>query len=203
MHDFKFISYDDQGDILRLAINRPPYNVLDIATMEEMNTALDMAMENTTAKVLLITGNGDKTFSSGVDVVDHTPGQGGEDDRRVPRDIEAPDDGADPDRGCGEWRRTGRRLRAGDRLRHGGGLGERQAGPARNQARRFPADRRDPPAAPDPDDQGDGTAARAAASSMRRKGTASAWSMPCSRRRASPPTARSFSSNSRRFRAWP
>jgi cyclohexa-1,5-dienecarbonyl-CoA hydratase len=73
MVDFKFISYEDQGEVLRLAINRPPYNVLDIATMEEMNTALDLAMENTTAKVLVITGNGDKTFSSGVDVVDHTP----------------------------------------------------------------------------------------------------------------------------------
>ena len=73
MPDFKFISYEDQGEVLRLAINRPPYNVLDIATMEEMNVALDLAMENTTAKVLLITGNGDKTFSSGVDVIDHTP----------------------------------------------------------------------------------------------------------------------------------
>ena len=73
MADFKFISYEDKGDTLRIAINRPPYNVLDIATMEEMNTALDMAMENTTAKVLVIAGNGEKTFSSGVDVVDHTP----------------------------------------------------------------------------------------------------------------------------------
>lgn len=73
MADFKFISYDDQGEVLRIAINRPPYNVLDIATMEEMNAALDMAMDNKTAKVLVITGNGDKTFSSGVDVMDHTP----------------------------------------------------------------------------------------------------------------------------------
>jgi cyclohexa-1,5-dienecarbonyl-CoA hydratase len=73
MADFKFISYEDQGEVLRLAINRPPYNVLDIATMEEMNVALDLAMANTTAKVLVITGNGDKTFSSGVDVIDHTP----------------------------------------------------------------------------------------------------------------------------------
>ena len=73
MADFKFIAYDDQGDVLRIAINRPPYNVLDIATMEEMNTALDMAMANRTAKLLVITGNGDKAFSSGVDVMDHTP----------------------------------------------------------------------------------------------------------------------------------
>jgi cyclohexa-1,5-dienecarbonyl-CoA hydratase len=73
MADFKFIACEEQGDVLRIAINRPPYNVLDIATMEEMNTALDMAMDNKTAKVLVITGNGDKTFSSGVDVMDHTP----------------------------------------------------------------------------------------------------------------------------------
>ena len=33
MADFKFIAYEDQGDVLRVAINRPPYNVLDIATM--------------------------------------------------------------------------------------------------------------------------------------------------------------------------
>lgn len=73
MATFKFISYREQGEQLHLAINRPPYNVLDIATMEEMNVALDLAMENTTAKVLVITGSGDKTFSSGVDVIDHTP----------------------------------------------------------------------------------------------------------------------------------
>ena len=73
MADFKFIACEEQGDVLRIAINRPPYNVLDIATMEEMNTALDMAMDNKTAKVLVITGSGDKTFSSGVDVMDHTP----------------------------------------------------------------------------------------------------------------------------------
>ena len=73
MADFRFISYEDQGDTLRIAINRPPHNVLDIVTMEEMNSALDLAMENTTAKVLVIAGKGEKIFSSGVDVLDHTP----------------------------------------------------------------------------------------------------------------------------------
>ena len=45
MADFQFIAYEDQGDLLRIAINRPPYNVLDIATMEEMNAALDRAID--------------------------------------------------------------------------------------------------------------------------------------------------------------
>ena len=73
MADFKFISYEKQGETLRIAINRPPNNVLDIATMEEINLALDTAMDDATAKVLVISGNGDKAFSTGVDVVDHTP----------------------------------------------------------------------------------------------------------------------------------
>jgi len=73
MADFKLISYEKQGETLRIAINRPPNNVLDIATMEEINLALDTAMEDATAKVLVISGNGDKAFSTGVDVVDHTP----------------------------------------------------------------------------------------------------------------------------------
>ena len=73
MADFKLISYEKQGETLRIAINRPPNNVLDIATMEEINLAFDTAMDDATAKVLVISGNGDKAFSTGVDVVDHTP----------------------------------------------------------------------------------------------------------------------------------
>ena len=73
MSDLQYISYQEVGDQIRIAINRPPYNVLNIATMEEMNVALDRAMENTTAKVLVIGGGEGKVFSSGVDVVDHTP----------------------------------------------------------------------------------------------------------------------------------
>ena len=56
MSDLQYISYQEVGDQIRIAINRPPYNVLNIATMEEMNVALDRAMENTTAKVLVIGG---------------------------------------------------------------------------------------------------------------------------------------------------
>jgi cyclohexa-1,5-dienecarbonyl-CoA hydratase len=146
--------------VLRIAINRPPYNVLDIATMEEMNTALDMAMANRTAKVLVITGNGDKVFSSGVDVMDHTP------DKvvkmidvfhgllkrlmLVPMPTVALVNGPALGGGC-ELAIACDMVVASE---------EGQVRPARDQARRLPADRRDPAAAPGADDQGDGTAAR-------------------------------------------
>jgi cyclohexa-1,5-dienecarbonyl-CoA hydratase len=55
-----------------LTINRPPLNVLNISTMEEMNDALLTLVDNKDVKILVITGSGEKAFSAGVDVADHT-----------------------------------------------------------------------------------------------------------------------------------
>ena len=72
MSGFKFLQYERTGDLIRIAINRPPFNVLDIATMAEMNLALDRALDEQGAKALMLTGVGEKAFSAGVDVADHT-----------------------------------------------------------------------------------------------------------------------------------
>ena len=72
MSGFKFLHYERTGDLIRIAINRPPFNVLDIATMAEMNLALDRALDEQGAKALMLTGVGEKAFSAGVDVADHT-----------------------------------------------------------------------------------------------------------------------------------
>lgn len=73
MPDFKHLEYSSAAGLLTIVINRPPYNVLDIAAMEEMNAALDAAVKDDSAKLLLITGSGEKAFSAGVEVADHTP----------------------------------------------------------------------------------------------------------------------------------
>ncbi len=73
MTDFKFVEYGVNEGLVTIAINRPPYNVLDIATMEELNHALDLAAQESGAKLVMITGRGEKVFSAGVDVLDHTP----------------------------------------------------------------------------------------------------------------------------------
>ena len=70
---FQFITYDVANGLATLTINRPPYNVLDIPTMEEMNVALDQCVAATDVKMLMITGAGEKAFSAGVEVADHTP----------------------------------------------------------------------------------------------------------------------------------
>jgi cyclohexa-1,5-dienecarbonyl-CoA hydratase len=71
--EFKFLEYTASEGLVTITINRPPYNVLDIAVMQELNQALDAAAKEDTAKVVMITGKGEKVFSAGVDVLDHTP----------------------------------------------------------------------------------------------------------------------------------
>lgn len=70
---FNYITYKKEGRIAEIVINKPPYNVLDIKTMDEINSALDdVRMSQGELNVLLITSEGDKAFSAGVDVADHT-----------------------------------------------------------------------------------------------------------------------------------
>lgn len=66
------IIFSIEGDTAILTINRPPMNILNIATMEEMNDVLDNLTGSTQVKVLVISGTGEKAFSAGVDVSDHT-----------------------------------------------------------------------------------------------------------------------------------
>lgn len=70
---FKFIMFKQEGRLAEIRLNKPPYNVLDIPMMEEINMALDKVLENeSNLNVLAITAEGEKAFSAGVDVADHT-----------------------------------------------------------------------------------------------------------------------------------
>lgn len=70
--NYKNILFEIKGEKAFLTINRPPLNILNTGTMEEMNEALRSLMENKEVKVLIISGSGEKAFSAGVDVADHT-----------------------------------------------------------------------------------------------------------------------------------
>lgn len=69
---FKNIVFDIKENGAFLTINRPTLNILNISTMEEMNDALSSLISNKDVKVLVISGSGEKAFSAGVDVTDHT-----------------------------------------------------------------------------------------------------------------------------------
>lgn len=64
------IIYEVSEAVGTLTINRPPLNIMDIATMEEIVKVLK---EKTNGlKALVITGAGNKAFSAGVGVEEHT-----------------------------------------------------------------------------------------------------------------------------------
>jgi len=70
---FQNILYEVKDSVATITINRPPYNVLDIKTMKEINTAIENTKKTKGLKALVFAAAGDKAFSSGVDVRDHTP----------------------------------------------------------------------------------------------------------------------------------
>ncbi len=70
--DYKFIKVERKDNTVYLNINKPPYNVLDIPTMKEINKALDSLISDNEINILVFGSEGDKAFSAGVDVADHT-----------------------------------------------------------------------------------------------------------------------------------
>lgn len=70
---FENIIFEKADAISKIIINRPPYNVLDIKTIAEMNRAFDDAYADDTIKAIVVAASGNKAFSAGVDVKDHSP----------------------------------------------------------------------------------------------------------------------------------
>ncbi|UCE41588.1 MAG: enoyl-CoA hydratase/isomerase family protein [Candidatus Aminicenantes bacterium] len=69
---YENIIFDIKENRAYLTIDRPPMNILNIATMGEMNEAITSLIDNKDVKVLIISGKGEKAFSAGVDVTEHT-----------------------------------------------------------------------------------------------------------------------------------
>lgn len=67
---FRWIRFAIDYDVARLALARPPLNILTIEMMQEINAALARAAEHPSLKVLVLEGEG-KAFCAGVAVEDH------------------------------------------------------------------------------------------------------------------------------------
>lgn len=68
--EYQNIHLEKNGPIAILTINRPPANAINVATLEEINAALDELERDTALRVVIFTGAGEKGFSSGFDVSD-------------------------------------------------------------------------------------------------------------------------------------
>ncbi|CAN7764351.1 enoyl-CoA hydratase-related protein [Cupriavidus necator] len=74
MNEYKYISFQEEGGVARLVLNRPEaLNALHADTLAEIIHALDRVRDEASARALLMTGAG-RAFSSGADLM--TAGSG-------------------------------------------------------------------------------------------------------------------------------
>ncbi|MGO9019041.1 MAG: enoyl-CoA hydratase-related protein [Syntrophobacteraceae bacterium] len=67
---YQNIILETEGHIATITINHPPANSWDLLTMQEFEQSLNQVETDDQIRVVIITGAGDKMFSSGFDVKD-------------------------------------------------------------------------------------------------------------------------------------
>lgn len=67
---YQFLHFDTASGIARIALNRPPANVLSVEMMEDLNTALESLEYQRDVKLLVISST-QKYFSAGFELSDH------------------------------------------------------------------------------------------------------------------------------------
>jgi len=76
-YQFENILFEREGGVVKITLNHPPVNIMDIPTMREVNAALESLQDDRESKVVLFGATG-KAFCAGVDVKDHTAEKVGE-----------------------------------------------------------------------------------------------------------------------------
>ena len=69
------IHLDKTGGVASVVIDRPPLNVLNLALLRELRQVLDELDRDDGVELVEIKGAGERAFSAGVDVKDHTRAQ--------------------------------------------------------------------------------------------------------------------------------
>ena len=65
---YQHILYEKREKIASLTVNRPPLNVLNRLTMDEIERALLAAGDDPEVAVVILTGSGEKAFVAGADI---------------------------------------------------------------------------------------------------------------------------------------
>lgn len=67
------VRLDADKPVARITLARPPLNIVTTAMLDELVVAVQAVAARPSAKLLLLTGGGERAFCAGVDVGDHTP----------------------------------------------------------------------------------------------------------------------------------
>src|ERR1017187_1606062 len=73
VQNFQAIQLERQGAVSSIVLNKPPLNIIDFTMIQEIRSALKQAEDDPGIRVLVFRGAGEKGFSVGVSVQDHTP----------------------------------------------------------------------------------------------------------------------------------
>lgn len=57
----------------RLVINRPPLNILNIASLREFRATLESVLKGSSVRLVELSGAGERAFCAGTDIRDHVP----------------------------------------------------------------------------------------------------------------------------------
>ncbi len=71
--DYQCIKYTAEKRVATITLNAPPLNIINIKMMAEINAALDCANKDSDLSAILFAGAGEKAFSAGVAIEEHTP----------------------------------------------------------------------------------------------------------------------------------
>src|SRR5436309_13319398 len=66
------MSVEKRERVILLTMDRPPLNVLDITLLRELDEILTTCAQESAVDVIVIRGAGQRNFSAGVDIRDHT-----------------------------------------------------------------------------------------------------------------------------------
>jgi cyclohexa-1,5-dienecarbonyl-CoA hydratase len=69
------IKCEKAGRLMSIVWERPPLNVFDIGLLRELDNALASCSTETGVDAIVLRGAGERAFSAGVDIRDHTPEQ--------------------------------------------------------------------------------------------------------------------------------
>ena len=73
MEGFRNILLEKKDNVAKITINRPPLNIIDIKTLKELDKALNEVKRDEHVSLMILTAAGERAFSVGFDVKDHTP----------------------------------------------------------------------------------------------------------------------------------
>jgi len=67
------VSVEKRNRVASVTFDRPPLNVLDLGLLRELDQALESVSTASAVDVIVLRGGGQRAFSAGVDIKDHTP----------------------------------------------------------------------------------------------------------------------------------